>query len=333
MTKRVFITGAAGFIGMHLARRLADSGFIVAGVDNFNSYYNPMLKRARAQEISSVCPVIDLDITNMEALTEVIAMFAPDHVVHLAAQAGVRYSIEHPMSYAHSNLVGHTAVLEACRRLGPKLNKLIYASSSSVYGGSQQTPFSEAQSVDEPVSLYAATKRCNEILSSSYAHLYGMKQVGLRFFTVYGPWGRPDMAYWSFTKSLLEDRSIKVFNQGNMRRDFTYIEDVVSGIESVIRKDVPFCDPARPHAIYNLGNRRSENLLDMVNVIEKTLGISAKLEFENMPLGDMIETYANIDAIERDFGYVPTMTIAAGLPKFIEWYKAQQSSAHWPKDL
>ncbi|MEM1288761.1 MAG: NAD-dependent epimerase/dehydratase family protein, partial [Pseudomonadota bacterium] len=234
---RIFITGIAGFIGMHVAQRLVSDGHTVTGIDNFSDYYDPKLKHARIEQLDPSCRVQRLDVSDAAAVNSAVTAFAPDVVVHLAAQAGVRHSLVDPMAYVQSNVAGHLAVLEACRALGDRLSHLVYASSSSIYGGREKTPFSESDTADAPVSLYAATKRADELMSSAYAHLFGIKQIGLRFFTVYGPWGRPDMAYWSFTDKIFRGEPIWLFNNGDMRRDFTWIGDIVSGVVATVTRD------------------------------------------------------------------------------------------------
>lgn len=323
---KVLITGAAGFIGMHTAVRLNSAGHTLLGVDNFNDYYDPALKRARQNNIEAFCPIETVDISDVDKIKATILEFEPQVIVHLAAQAGVRYSLENPMAYIQSNVTGHTAILEACRELGDKLSHLVYASSSSVYGGNTKIPFSETDEVNQPVSLYAATKRADELISSTYAHLFGIKQIGLRFFTVYGPWGRPDMAYWSFTRNILNDKTIRIFNHGDMRRDFTYVDDIVSCIGAITEKAPEFAAEERPHRVYNIGNNNPEQLMDVIEILETALGKEAIKEFVGMQPGDVRETYANIDAINRDYGYEPTTSISDGLPRFISWYRQYTNS-------
>ena len=319
---RVMVTGAAGFIGMHVAERLAAAGHTVAGIDNFNDYYDPGLKRARADRIAGFCPVEHLDIADVDPVKGAILNYAPDVVVHLAAQAGVRYSLENPFAYIRANLTGHTAILEACRAMGDRLSHLVYASSSSVYGGNTKAPFAESDPVELPVSLYAATKRSDELISSAYAHLYGIRQVGLRFFTVYGPWGRPDMAYWIFTGKILKGEPIDVFNGGDMRRDFTWIDDIVSGVVATVEKAPAFETGERPHRIYNIGNNRPVPLPTMIDILEQALGRKAIRRPLPMQPGDVKETAADISAISRDYGFHPTTSLDEGLPRFVDWYRA-----------
>lgn len=315
---KILITGTAGFIGFHLAKRLLSMEHEVFGVDNFNDYYSVQLKRDRHAQLESekgyqwkVCDLVDLP-----GLQEVMTRFQPECVVNLAAQAGVRYSITNPLMYQKSNLEGFLNILECCRH-APNKPRLIYASSSSVYGGNQVLPFSEDQSVDNPVSLYAATKKANELMAHSYSHLYGMQTIGLRFFTVYGPWGRPDMAYWLFTEALLRGDPIKVFNQGEMCRDFTYIDDIVAGIIGCIASQT-----LPRYEIFNIGNHKSEKLLDFIHVIAKALDISQpKLEFLPMQAGDVPATYASIDKLQAAVGYESATPISVGIPKFVQWFK------------
>lgn len=318
MAKRILITGTAGFIGFHLARRLLKEGNIVFGVDNFNAYYDVRLKEARHAilEAEKNYSFVKADISDKAALTAAFDSFKPEIVVNLAAQAGVRYSILDPDSYIRSNVVGFLNILECCRHAENK-PRLLYASSSSVYGGNRELPFSEEQAVDHPVSLYAATKKSNELMAHSYTHLYGFQTLGFRFFTVYGPWGRPDMAAWLFSDAMSQGRSIKVFNNGEMYRDFTYIDDIVDGLVRCIESDsLPLYD------VYNIGNHRSERLLDMINVIAKEIGVeNPKMEFLPMQDGDVPSTYASIDKLNAAVGYEPTTPISVGMPRFVKWFK------------
>ncbi len=316
------VTGAAGFIGFHVARRLLERGETVMGIDVLSPYYSVELKQARLAALTQhpAFRFAKVDIADFDALKGVLAGHSVRRVIHLAAQAGVRYSLEHPHTYLHANLAGHLNMLEYCRH-ADGIETMVYASSSSVYGGNTKLPFSETDRVDNPVSLYAATKKADELMSQTYAHLFRIPQTGLRFFTVYGPWGRPDMALWIFTEAILAGRPIKVFNHGNMRRDFTYIDDIVTGV--IASADNPPADRAEtaPHRIYNIGNNRSERLLDLIRTIETCLGKEARKEFLPMQPGDVPETYADIDAIRRDLGFNPTTPISVGIPKFIDWYK------------
>lgn len=318
MAKRILITGTAGFIGFHLARRLLKEGNIVFGVDNFNAYYDVRLKEARHAilEAEKNYSFVKADISDKAALIAAFDSFKPEIVVNLAAQAGVRYSILDPDSYIRSNVVGFLNILECCRHAENK-PRLLYASSSSVYGGNRELPFSEEQAVDHPVSLYAATKKSNELMAHSYTHLYGFQTLGFRFFTVYGPWGRPDMAAWLFSDAMSQGRSIKVFNNGEMYRDFTYIDDIVDGLVRCIESDsLPLYD------VYNIGNHRSERLLDMINIIAKEIGVeNPKMEFLPMQDGDVPSTYASIDKLNAAVGYEPTTPISVGMPRFVKWFK------------
>ncbi len=324
----VLVTGAAGFIGMHVAKALIARGERVIGVDDLNPYYAVALKRARLAELGSGAGFrfSPCDIADRDALGAALGGERINRIVHLAAQAGVRYSLENPMAYVHANVAGHVTVLELARHLGT-VDHIVYASSSSVYGGNTKLPFSENDPVDTPVSLYAATKKADELISHTYSHLYGLAQTGLRFFTVYGPWGRPDMAYWSFTEAILAGRPIQVNNDGDMKRDFTYIDDIVQGVLAAL--DHPPKGQSRrgretepPHRVYNLGNNRPEPLLRLIELIEEGVGKRAEKRFAPMQLGDVKETYADIRAIQRDLGFTPTTPLDVGLPRFIEWYRA-----------
>ena len=313
---KILLTGSAGFIGLHLAKSLLQDGHEVVGVDNFNDYYDPALKWARwgLLEEHDNYRGYELDIAENRELMQIAINEQIDTVCHLAAQAGVRYSIENPFAYQHSNLEGFLSVLELCRHADIK--RLVYASSSSVYGGNKKVPFSEADPVDHPVSLYAATKKANELMAHTYTHLYGMQTIGLRFFTVYGPWGRPDMAYWLFTEAMLAGKAIKVFNHGDMRRDFTYIDDVVAGIQASL-----FSDGLNQYELINLGNSRSENLMEMIGVIGSALGIEPEMEMLPMQPGDVEVTYADVEKARRKLGYSPSTPITEGMPRFVEWYR------------
>ena len=316
----VLVTGAAGFIGSYVCQRLLDRGDAVLGVDDLNPYYDPALKQARLARLEGRpgFSFAELDIATEGALAGAAAGRGITRIVHLAAQAGVRHSIDNPRAYVRANLVGHFEVLELCRAL-PGFRHLVYASSSSVYGGNTKVPFSEDDKVDTPVSLYAATKKADELMSYSYAHLYGLPQTALRFFTVYGPWGRPDMAYWLFTKAIVGGKPVRVFNNGDMWRDFTYIDDVVDAVLAVLdrppRGDVP---PAR---IYNIGNNNPVRLSDFIDILEKLLGARADRRYEPMQPGDVERTYADIAALERDFGFRPRTSIEEGLARFVAWYR------------
>jgi len=327
----ILVTGAAGFIGMHVCNALLKRGDHVIGIDNMNNYYDPALKEARLAELSSqknftfkLC-----DFADAEALRNATGGTNLTAVIHLGAQAGVRYSLENPSAYIQSNLVGHANILELCRQ-SDSMNHLVYASSSSVYGGNTKLPYSVDDPVNTPVSLYAATKRADELLSQSYAHLYSLPQTGLRFFTVYGPWGRPDMALWLFTEAILNGKPIRVFNNGNMSRDFTYIDDIVTGVVSVLDgapttgSDNAFSNPA-PHKIYNIGNNKPEPLMDMIAVLEEALGVEAVKQFEPMQDGDVKATYADVSALTNDFGFKPSTPIEEGIPAFVNWYRAYKN--------
>ena len=324
---RVLITGAAGFLGMHTASRLHAAGHELLGIDNFNDYYDPQLKHARSAQIRSFCEVHEVDLIETAAVKAITSTFKPNVIVHLAAQAGVRYSMQDPMAYVQANVAGHTSILEACRDLGEELSHLVYASSSSVYGGNKRVPFSEADEVNNPVSVYAATKRAGELLASTYAHLFKIKTIGLRFFTVYGPWGRPDMAYWSFTRDILAGKPIQIFNHGEMMRDFTYVDDVVAGITAIIERPPLFEDSVRPHRIYNIGNNKPEKLMDVITALEFLLGKSARKEFLGMQPGDVEQTYADIGEASRDYAFSPNTSIEVGLSRFVDWYKDYQELA------
>mgnify|MGYP001041863467 CR=1 FL=1 len=326
----ILLTGAAGFIGFHTAQALLARGEQVIGVDNINDYYDPVLKHGRLKQLDgrNGFTFYKADIADEKAMNDIMERHGDiDLVIHLAAQAGVRYSIENPQAYTCSNLDGQMVMLEIARKLqeAGKLKHFVYASSSSVYGANTKLPFSTEDPVEQPVSLYAATKRAGELLTQSYAHLYGIPATGLRFFTVYGPWGRPDMAYFSFTRNILEGTPIRIFNQGDMRRDFTWIDDIVAGILAVMNA-VPqegdaYTIGGAPHRLFNLGNNRSEKLLDFIDVIEQSVGKKAVRELCEMAQGDVKETYADIDPAREVLGYDPKTPISEGIPKFVEWYQ------------
>ena len=323
----ILITGAAGFIGSTVVKRLAARGERVVGIDNLNAYYDPALKHARLKEIEALPGVSfeRLDIADKDAMERFFAAHPEiDRIVHLAAQAGVRYSLENPHAYIEANILGQLNILEGARRLqaAGSLKHLVYASSSSVYGGNTKIPFSTEDRVDTPVSLYAATKRSDELMGHCYSHLYRIPMTGLRFFTVYGPWGRPDMAAYLFTDAMIKGRPIKVFNNGDMRRDFTYVDDIVAGVLAVLEGPPADDGGDAPHRVYNIGNNRPEPLMRLIEVLEGALGVKAEIDFQPMQPGDVRETYADIGAIERDFGYQPTTPIDVGIPKFVEWYRA-----------
>src|SRR5437764_2605878 len=311
---RVLVTGVAGFIGMHCVRRLLARGDDVIGVDNLSPYYSVELKRARLKEIAHRSfRFHELDIADAAPLSALFEREKPQAVLHLAAQAGVRYSLVNPASYVQSNLVGFANILEACRAFPPR--HLVFASSSSVYGKNTKLPWSESDNVDHPISLYAATKKANELSAHAYSHLYGLNTTGLRYFTVYGPWGRPDMSAFLFTRAILEGRPIEVFNHGDMQRDFTYIDDIVEGTLRVLDK------PAR-YAIYNVGNHTPVGLLDYIATIERVLGRKAKLEMKPMQPGDVKATYADTRALEQAVGFAPATPLESGLARFAEWFRA-----------
>jgi UDP-glucuronate 4-epimerase len=318
----VLVTGAAGFIGYHICERLLDRGDTVIGVDNVNDYYSVRLKEARLERLSKRenFSLHRVDIADYEALKAVFAAGGPTRVVHLAAQAGVRYSLEHPFAYIQANIVGHMSILELCRHQ-ERFEHLVYASSSSVYGGNTKLPFSVDDRTDTPVSLYAATKRADELMSHSYSHLYRIPQTGLRFFTVYGPWGRPDMAMYIFCRAIADGKPIPVFNNGDMKRDFTFVDDIVSGVVASLDNPVAVKDGAVPHRVYNIGNHRSEPLMRMIELIEEAMGRKAEIDFQPMQPGDVQASFADIDAIRNDLGFEPTTPIDVGIPKFVAWFK------------
>lgn len=311
------ITGTAGFIGFHLARTLLEDGQTVVGLDNFNDYYSVRLKRERHALLERFPRYrgVEMDLCDLPRLRDLVAETRPAAVCNLAAQAGVRYSLDHPFVYEKSNLEGFLNVLEVCRHAKPR-PRLVYASSSSVYGGNTKLPFSEDDRVDTPISLYAATKKANELMAHAYSHLYGMQTIGLRFFTVYGPWGRPDMAMWLFTDAMLAGRPIQVFNHGNMRRDFTYVDDIVAGLRGALT-----ADGLDPYEIFNLGNHRSENLMEMINILGQTLGVEPTMTMLPMQAGDVPATYADTDRARRKLGFEPATPIGVGIPRFVEWYR------------
>ena len=319
----LLITGVAGFIGMQLCRRLLDEGYELIGIDSLNDYYDIRLKQARLAELEGRkgFSFRKLDTADREATAALFAEIKPKTVVHLAAQAGVRYSLEKPLAYADSNLTGFLTVLEGCRHHGTE--HLVYASSSSVYGGNTKMPFSTADRTDHPVSLYAASKKANELMAHAYSHLYGLPTTGLRFFTVYGPWGRPDMVPFIFTPAILEGRPIKVFNHGQMRRDFTYIDDIIAGVRGVMDRPARSddCPTDAPHQVYNIGNNRPEALMDVIGALEDALGVEAKKEMLPMQPGDVPATYADIEPLAQDCGFAPKTDVHTGMQAFADWYK------------
>lgn len=329
---KVLVTGAAGFIGMHVAQRLLARGDTVVGIDNLNDYYDPKLKHARLEQLTPHAGFRFelMDIADRPAMSSLFQYEKFDRVVHLAAQAGVRYSLQNPHAYVDSNLVGFVNVLEGCRHNA--VQHLVYASSSSVYGGNTKMPFAESDPVDHPVSLYAATKKANELMAHSYSHLYGLPTTGLRYFTVYGPWGRPDMSPWLFTSAILEGRTIDVFNMGKMLRDFTYIDDIASGTVRVldrIAQPTPAFDtyapsPASsngPFKVYNIGNHTPIELMTFIQTIEKALGQEAKKNFLPMQAGDVVATYADVANLNADTGFEPKTELFKGISHWADWYK------------
>lgn len=331
---KILVTGAAGFIGMHVTLALLARGDEVVGIDNLNDYYDPALKHARLAEIEAAGGTfrfVKMDVADNAALAALAEAEQFDTVIHLAAQAGVRYSITNPHAYAQSNLVGFVNVLEACRHHGVK--HLVYASSSSVYGGNTKMPFAETDAVDHPVSLYAATKKANELMAHTYSHLYGLPTTGLRFFTVYGPWGRPDMAPFLFTKAILAGEPIKVFNHGDMKRDFTYIDDIVAGVIATADRP-PQPDPAfdrmnpsaagswAPYRVFNIGHSEPVALMDFIACLEDALGTKAKLDLQPMAPGDVAATYADVGVLEGWTGVHPAVSLSVGVARFVRWYRA-----------
>ena len=333
----ILITGAAGFIGFHITKRLLREGFEVVGMDNLSPYYDVRLKEARLKELEDFSKKQSVkfiffkdDLENKNFLTELFRKYKFNKVVNLAAQAGVRYSIENPSSYINSNIVGFANLLEVCRR--NDIENLIYASSSSVYGGNKRLPFSEEHNVDHPVSLYAASKKANELMAHSYSHLYGIPTTGLRFFTVYGPWGRPDMALFLFTKSILKGEPIQIFNKGEMIRDFTFIDDITESLFRVINKKAStdsnfnYLQPSpssswAPYKIFNIGNSNPINLMDFISTIEEIIGCKAKKEFLDMQPGDVTSTSADTELLENWVGFKPRTSVKEGIKKFIDWYR------------
>lgn len=322
----ILITGAAGFIGFHSAQRLLSQGHSIVGIDNLNSYYDVRLKHARLEQLEGnpSFTLIKMDLADREGMAKLFREHTFDVVLHLGAQAGVRYSLDNPFAYVDSNITGMLTVLEGCRHHGVK--HLIYASSSSVYGANTKQPFSVEDRVDSPVSLYAATKKADEMMSQSYAHLYGIPTTGLRFFTVYGPWGRPDMAYFKFANAIMAGKPIDVYNHGDMKRDFTYIDDIVDGIDTLVHSQPLSASDNVPHRVYNLGNNQPELLMDMIALLEKQLGKTAQKNFLPMQAGDVYATFADIEASTRDFGFAPRTSLAKGLGQFAQWYQEQYAT-------
>jgi UDP-glucuronate 4-epimerase len=331
--KNILVTGAAGFIGFHLSKKLLENGACVVGLDNMNDYYDPTLKQARLDQLTpdSSFTHVNINLEDRAGVKNLFAKYGFDAVVNLAAQAGVRYSLENPHSYVDTNIVGFVNILEGCRHTGVK--HFVFASSSSVYGANTKMPFSVHQNVDHPVSLYAASKKSNELMAHTYSHLFGLKSTGLRFFTVYGPWGRPDMALFLFTKAILEDRPIDVFNHGKMRRDFTYIDDIVEGVYRVIYKlpepdpdwngdDPDPCTSYAPYRIYNIGNNRQVELMRYIEVLEDCLGKKAEKNFLPLQMGDVPATYADVDDLVQDIDFKPDTPVETGIRRFTEWYRS-----------
>ena len=312
--EKVLVTGNSGFIGMHLCRDLLNDGYIVKGIDNMNNYYSLSLKKARLKKLLSNhnFTFSGIDITNLRRVEKVFNEFKPDMVVNLAAQAGVRYSIENPLKCINTNIVGFTNIIQSC--LHYNVGGLIYASSSSVYGGNEKIPFSTDDRVDKPISIYAASKKSNELIAYTYSHLHGLNTTGLRFFTVYGPWGRPDMAMYIFAEKIRNGEKIPLFNHGKMKRDFTYIDDIINGVRASLKYNYQ-CE------VFNLGNNRSEDLMEMIGFIEQELGRKVELDYLDMQPGDVKETFANIDHSRNKLNYNPKTSINEGIPKFIKWYK------------
>ncbi|MGM0692506.1 MAG: NAD-dependent epimerase [Pseudomonadota bacterium] len=330
---KLLITGMAGFIGHAVARRLSGLGHEILGIDNLNDYYEVSLKQARLDDLASCEDVrfLKLDLTDREGMEALFAEHRFDRVIHLAAQAGVRHSLENPHVYAQSNLLGHLNVLEGCR--SQKVEHLVYASSSSVYGMNDKTPFATSDRVDHPVSLYAATKKANELMAHTYSHLYGIPTTGLRFFTVYGPWGRPDMAMFKFTRAILDGEPIQVFNQGDMSRDFTYIDDIVEGVIRILAV-IPVADPAwqpsagesdrssAPYALYNIGHGSPVGLMDFIRAVEAATGKAAICDYRSMQPGDVPRTWADTDALFSVTGYRPRVKVEEGAQRFVAWYRS-----------
>ncbi|MCG9029712.1 NAD-dependent epimerase [Laribacter hongkongensis] len=329
---KVLVTGAAGFIGMHVAKLLLERGDAVVGVDNLNDYYNTRLKLARLEQLKPFANFrfVQADIADSVAMEDLFAAERFNRVVNLAAQAGVRYSLKNPHAYIQTNLVGFGNILEGCRHHG--VEHLVYASSSSVYGANTHMPFSVHDNVDHPVSLYAASKKANELMAHSYSHLYGLPTTGLRYFTVYGPWGRPDMSPWLFTSAILEGRTIDVFNHGKMRRDFTYIDDIAEGTLRVLDRiatpnpefDTEAPDPGSsyaPYRVYNIGNHQPVELMEFIATIEQALSMEAKKNFLPMQNGDVVATYADVEVLTRDVGFEPKISLVAGIARWTDWYR------------
>jgi UDP-glucuronate 4-epimerase len=319
-SKKVLITGAAGFIGFHLAKRLLSLGATVMGIDNMNNYYDVSLKESRLAILRNYphFSFVRGNLADASTIQGIFEQFHPEIVVNLAAQAGVRYSIDNPAAYIESNVVGFFNILEACRHF--PVEHLLFASSSSVYGNQEKTPFATTDNVDHPISLYAATKKSDELMAYTYSHLYGIPSTGLRFFTVYGPYGRPDMAYFKFTNLIMQGKPIKIYNHGDMLRDFTYVDDIVQGVENML------CNPPRAneygdcYKIYNIGNNKPEKLMYFIETLERAIGKTAVKEYLPMQAGDVYQTYADVSDLERDFDFKPSTSIETGLARFAKWY-------------
>ncbi len=331
--KPILVTGAAGFIGFHLCQRLLGRGEAILGIDNLNDYYDVNLKRSRLALLQAhpQFEFCQLDLSDRQGIEKLFADYQPDRVINLAAQAGVRYSLTHPHAYVESNLIGFTNILEGCRHNNVK--HLVFASSSSVYGANTKMPFSVRDNVDAPISLYAATKKANELMAHTYSYLYGLPTTGLRFFTVYGPWGRPDMALFLFTEAILAGKPIPVFNYGKMKRDFTYVDDIITGVVRVLDRipqnhpeatETLFPSPglAVPYKVYNIGNNQPVELLRFIEILEDCLGKKAEKEFLPMQPGDVPATYADIEELEQDVGFRPSIPLEVGIPRFVSWYQS-----------
>ncbi|MHA1565542.1 MAG: NAD-dependent epimerase/dehydratase family protein [Alphaproteobacteria bacterium] len=320
----VLITGVAGFIGMHVAEVLLARGETILGIDNLNDYYDVNLKKARVARLEELrgFTFVHADIAEVESLAGAVdAVPELDRIVHLAAQAGVRYSLENPGAYVKANIIGQFNVLELARSLGPKLQHLVYASSSSVYGGNTKLPFAVGDPVDRPISLYAATKRADELMCHSYSDMFGVKATGLRFFSAYGPWGRPDMSAYIFTSKIIAGEPIPVFNYGEMSRDFTYVDDIVQGVVAALDRPPQVNEESTPHAIFNLGNHKVEPLMRFIGLIESALGMRAEIDYQPIQPGDVKATYADVETSRRCLGYEPRTSIDVGIPKFVAWYR------------
>ncbi|MEL6861378.1 MAG: NAD-dependent epimerase/dehydratase family protein [Pseudomonadota bacterium] len=322
----ILVTGVAGFIGAHAAQALLAAGHEVIGIDNLNAYYAPQLKRDRLERLSGSAGFSfhEVDIASLQDIRAALGSRKPTKILHLAAQAGVRYSLENPSAYADANLNGHFAMLELAREM--QVDNMVYASSSSVYGGNTKIPFAETDLTDDPVSFYGATKKSNELMARSYARLHGLSLTGLRFFTVYGPWGRPDMAYWIFAEKILKGDPIEVFNHGKMSRDFTYIDDIVAGILAALDRPARVFDAAVPHRIYNLGNDKPEQLMDLIRFTEAGIGAEAEKIYKPMQRGDLEKTWADIDRARSELDYDPKTGLRDGLELFADWFRT-----HWTR--